>query len=198
MAKDIPRNTLRQLVRDYKANGLSFPKNNVKTVEPNCLYVKNATSATVPAGRSLKITGFATTLDYTNAYSQMLSGSLILAGTTPASTDIIDLIVTTLEPIPAGLVGKCAGDVVFANVLFSGNYTTYATPDLTTAETGGFRILASSSLNSNNYGICAIRRLSGSGGSSQNTEDITYVSNIQVTTDGDLVIRRATTRVLIP
>lgn len=158
MAKDIPRSTLRQMVREYKTNGL-FGSTSSKTVsKKSTLKVYNDTGAILPAGSFVGLSGFhPTTISYENAHSLMLGGNLILNGVT-ASTSLTNAVVT--KPIAAGTVGtaECEGvEFIVAHVNDS-EHTEISVARETVASGGTYIIIAKSEVDSNNNIICATQR----------------------------------------
>lgn len=173
MAKDIPRNTLKQLVRDYKSNKFAKPSRTTVYAKSDEVIVFNSSNATFITGSPVKISDFKATLSYDKAASQMINGELILNGIAPSSTDDATAIAVALEPIKTGSVGRVRmNNLVFMrvhrNAPTSGEAEhQYATATAQTAKTGCYKILAKSQRDSSDYMICALGVLSsGSGGSS--------------------------------
>lgn len=158
MAKDIPRSTLRQMVREYKSNGLFGLASNKTINKKNTLKVYNDTSAILPAGSFVGLSGFhPTTISYEKAHSLMLGGNLVLRGVT-ASTSLTNAVVT--KPIAAGTVGtaECEGiEFIVAHVNDS-EHTEISVARETVASGGTYIIIAKSKVDSNNNIVCATQR----------------------------------------
>ena len=195
MAKDIPRNTLRQLVREYKSNGLFKPSVNSKTIDKTTILVKNSTSSLLPVGAFVGLSGFATTLSYSDASSQMLGESLILNGVV-ANSSLANAVVT--ESIGVGEVGKARCDNIrFVIVHINDDtHTEISVARETVASSGVYTIIAKSSKDNSNNAVCAVREKTG--GSSGISEQITYVSSVTVNSSNHLVFTITQTDVLTP
>lgn len=160
MAKDIPRSTLRQMVREYKTNGL-FGSASSKTVnKKSVLKVYNDTGAILPAGSFVGLSGFQpTTISYKNAHSLMLGGNLVLHGVA-ASTSLTNAVVT--KPIAAGTVGtaECEGvEFVVAHVN-DDTHTEISVARETVASGGDYKIISASGANSSNKKVFAVGKKS--------------------------------------
>lgn len=158
MAKDIPRSTLRQMVREYKSNGLFGSASNKTVNKKSTLKVYNSTNATLPAGSFVGLSGFhPTSISYDDAHSLMLGGNLVLHGVA-ASTSLTNAVVT--KPIAAGTVGtaECEGiEFIVAHVNDS-THTEISVARETVASSGAYIIVAKSEVDSNNNIVCATQR----------------------------------------
>lgn len=193
MAKDIPRSTLRQMVREYKSNGL-FGSASSKTVnKKNTLKVYNSTNATLPAGSFVGLSGFhPTSISYDDAHSLMLGDNLILRCTT-ASTSLTNAVVT--KPIAAGTVGaaECEGVEFIVAHINNDTHTEISVARETVASGGTYTIIAKSNKDSDNNAICIVKKKV-----SQNSVTFDYVSSIGINSDRDLVFNTSRKTVLIP
>lgn len=193
MAKDIPRSTLRQMVREYKTNGLFGSTSSREVNRKNTLKVYNDTGAILPAGSFVGLSGFhPTSISYDDAHSLMLGDNLILHGVA-ASTSLTNAVVT--KPIAAGTVGtaECEGiEFVVAHINDS-EHTEISVARETVASGGDYTIIAKSSKDSNNNAVCIVRKKT-----SQNSVTFSYVSSIGINSDRDLVFNTSSKTVLIP
>lgn len=207
MAKDIPRNTLKQLVRDYKSNKFAKPSRTTVYAKSDEVIVFNSSNATFITGSPVKISDFKATLSYDKAASQMINGELILNGIAPSSTDDATAIAVALEPIKARSVGRVRmNNLVFMrvhrNAPASGEAEhQYATATAQTATSGCYKILAKSQRDSSDYMICALSVLlsGGAAGTLNKTfgQFVSSLDNLSVTstlrnsggtTQADLII----------
>lgn len=203
MAKDIPRATLRQLVRDYKANGLFRPNHSGVVAYPDTLLVYNSTGTAIPVGGAIKISGYPATTSFADALSKMINGELVLNGVASGSGDDSSGIATALDPIASGSIGRVqASGIVFARVHYnapaSGD-TEYSQASATfeLVKSGVFQIVAMSQKDSGNYMICAMNRLA-SGGGGGTTTNIAYLSNVTLVNTNQLKFTLTTKSVLTP
>ena len=178
MAKDIPRNTLRQLVREYKSNGL-FGSTSSKTVnKKNTLKVYNDTGAILPAGSFVGLSGFQpTTTSYDDAHSLMLGGNLVLRGVA-ASTSLTNAVIT--KPIAAETIGvaECEGVEFIVAHINNDTHTEISVARETVASGGAYAIIAKSSKDSSNNAVCAVKEKNSS-----NWEQLSLMKSFQQTSN---------------
>lgn len=193
MAKDIPRSTLRQMVREYKSNGLFGPASSRTINKKSTLKVYNSTNATLSAGSFVGLSGFhPTSISYDDAHSLMLSGSLILRCTN-ASTLLTNAVI--MNPIAAGTVGtaECEGIEFIVAHINDSEHTEISVARETVASGGDYTIIAKSSKDSNNNAVCIVRKKT-----SQNSVTFSYISSVGINSDRDLVFNTSSKTVLIP
>ena len=187
MAKDIPRATLRQLVREYKANGLFRPSRNGVVAYADSLLIYNATNSTIPVGGAIKVSGFPASISYEDAIERLINGELVLNGVATSASDDSGAVATAREPIPSGAIGRVKADAVFARVHYnapSSGESEYdeASSTFELVKTGTFKTLASSRRNAGNYMICALARKGGDDWSSNFTVNYaTVLNNVEIT-----------------
>jgi hypothetical protein len=186
MAKDIPRATLRQMVRDYSSHGFLSTSGSGAAFHQSELLIYNSTNSTIPVGGAIKVSGYPASISYDAAIGKLINGELILNGVASSGSDDSMIIATALEPIASGAVGRVKADVVFARVHYnapSSGESEYAEASSTfeLVKTGTFKVIAQSQKNAGNYMICALTKKSGSL-SSVTKVDIAYfpyVANYQ-------------------
>lgn len=196
MAKDIPRSTLRQMVREYKTNGLFGSTSSREVNRKNTLKVYNDTGAILPAGSFVGLSGFEpTSISYENAHSLMLGGNLVLHGVA-ASTSLTNAVVT--KPIAAGTVGtaECEGVEFIVAHVNSSSHTEISVARETVASGGDYKIISASGVDSNNNKVFAVKQIVATGTSSSTS--ITYLSSVSVDNNFRLVFSTTTKTVLIP
>ena len=164
MAKDILRQDVKDVIAAYKGGELGARSVATQRVPAVGIGVKNATSSNVATGTPLKIDGFSQELEYDAALSKLLNNALYLAATAPDETTPVEQIATTLEPIPAGKLGRAEASIFPAKVTFpdGGDDYAFATTTFKAAESGPFRIIAKSKLNTERVAVCALAKVVGS------------------------------------
>ncbi|MBR5758394.1 MAG: hypothetical protein IKX88_07350 [Thermoguttaceae bacterium] len=204
MAKDIPRATLRQLVREYKANGLFRPSRNGVVAYANSLLIYNVTNSTIPVGGAIKVSGFPASISFDAAIGKLINGELALNGIASGSGDDSSVIATALDPIPAGQIGRVqANGIAFARIHYnppaSGDSEySQASATFELVKNGVFQILASSQKNASNYMICAVNRIAGSGGGNYNTRTLSFIYNFTVNSSHQLTFNSTSVTFLTP
>lgn len=191
MAKDIPRGILRQMTRDYKANGLAMPTNKLQNVKQSSLFIKNSTGSLLKAGSYVSLSGYATSLSYTVANSKLLGNNLILCGV-PLDTSLV--IASVIRPIKANQIGevKCEGvEFVIVHINDATHWEATIGRE-SVASNGALKIIAKSGLDENNNSICAVKTKVA-----YNTETITYATGFLVI-QGTIQLLSASKTVIVP
>ena len=196
MAKDIPRSTLRQMVREYKTNGLFGSASNKTVNKKSMLKVYNSTNATLPAGSFVGLSGFnPTSISYDDAHSLMLGGNLVLNGVA-ANTSLTNAVVT--KPIAAGTVGtaECEGVEFIVAHVNSSSHPEISVARETVASGGDYKIISASGADSNSNKVFAVKQIVAT--ETPSSTSITYLSSVSVDSNYHLVFSTTTKTVLIP
>lgn len=161
MAKDILRQDVKDVIAAYKGGELGPRSVATQRVPPVGIGVKNAMFSNVATGTPLKIDGFSQELEYDAALAKLLNNALYLAATAPDETTPVEQIATTLEPIPAGKLGRAEASIFPAKVTFpeGGDDYEFATATFNAATSGPFRIVAKSKLNAERVAVCALAKI---------------------------------------
>ncbi|MBR4834406.1 MAG: hypothetical protein IKU86_08785, partial [Thermoguttaceae bacterium] len=164
MAKDILRQDVKDVIAAYKGGELGARSVATQRVPPVGIGVKNTMFSNVATGTPLKIDGFSQELEYEAALAKLLNNALYLAATAPDETTPVEQIATTLEPIPAGKLGRAEASIFPAKVTFpeGGDDCEFASATFVAAEGGPFRIVAKSKLSAERVAVCALAKIAGS------------------------------------
>ena len=183
MAKDILRQDVKDVIAAHKGGELGARSVAKQRVPAVGIGVKNATSSNVATGTPLKIDGFSQELEYEAALSKLLNDALYLAATAPDETTPVEQIATTLEPIPAGKLGRAEAAIFPARVTFpdGGDDYAFASATFVAAESGPFRILAKSKLSAERVAVCALAKVAGSKNDEESeTGETTVAGGVQI------------------
>ncbi|MBQ5789462.1 MAG: collagen-like protein [Thermoguttaceae bacterium] len=164
MAKDILRQDVKDVIAAHKGGELGARSVATRRVPAVGIGVKNTMFSNVATGTPLKIDGFSQELEYEAALSKLLNNALYLAATAPDETTPVEQIATTLEPIPAGKLGRAEAAIFPARVTFpdGGDDYAFASATFVAAESGPFRILAKSKLSAERVAVCALAKVAAS------------------------------------
>ena len=161
MAKDILRQDVKDVIAAHKGGELGARSVATRRVPAVGIGVKNTMFSNVATGTPLKIDGFSQELEYEAALSKLLNDALYLAATAPDETTPVEQIATTLEPIPAGKLGRAEAAIFPARVTFpdGGDDYAFASATFVAASSGPFRIVAKSTLSAERVAVCALAKV---------------------------------------